>query len=68
MPEITLGEIHKVDIIESERGWGSKIDETKFFTSKKEAEDFVKEFNSKNDYSGPVPDWYVVAAYVGKIS
>lgn len=50
----------KVDIIESERDWGQKLDETREFESHEQAESFVNEFNSKNnlDY---VPDWYMYA-------
>jgi Asp-tRNA(Asn)/Glu-tRNA(Gln) amidotransferase C subunit len=50
----------RVDIIESERGWGQKIDEQKFFTDANEAYKFVEEFNAKN--TAPVaPDWYMQA-------
>lgn len=57
------GPVFKVEIIESERGWGSKVDEVKFFTSRDEAEAFCKNFNKDNnlDY---VPDWYMVARIV----
>ena len=50
----------RVDIIESERGWGQKIDETKYFDDANLAYKFVEEFNAKNnlDY---VPDWYMYA-------
>ena len=50
----------RVDIIESERGWGQKIDSQKFFESADDAYKFVDEFNAQNnkDY---VPDWYMVA-------
>ena len=34
---------YKVNIIESERGWGQKIDERLFFDSLREAEEFVKQ-------------------------
>jgi hypothetical protein len=47
-------------IIESERGWGRKIDEVKEFDTEKERDDFVKKFNSKNP-PGPAPDWYMIA-------
>ena len=59
MPELNLGETWKVEIIESERGWGSKVEEVKFFDNENDAA-FVSEFNSKNieDY---VPDWYMYA-------
>lgn len=52
-----------VEIIESERGWGQKVDEVRAFASRKEAEDFVKDFNSANT-SETVPDWYMVARIV----
>ena len=47
----------RVDILESERGWGQKIDSQKFFASADEAYKFVDEFNAQNnkDY---VQDWY----------
>lgn len=51
----------RVNIIESERGWGQKVDEVKEFDTRKEAEDFVREFNSANLTDGPVPDWYMMA-------
>lgn len=50
----------KVAIIESERGYGQKINEVKEFETYEEAEEFVKEFNAKNDLDY-VPDWYMVA-------
>jgi hypothetical protein len=51
---------YRVDLIESERGWGSKIDETRYFDDLKVAEDFVTDFNSQND-KNYVPDWYMYA-------
>ena len=57
---------YRVDIIESERGWGSKIDETKYFDSAESAKDFVKQYNAKND-KPVVPDWYMYAEYRGKV-
>lgn len=67
MAEIKIPRAYRVDIIESERGWGQKIDETKYFDNEAEAREFVKQYNSKNnlDY---VPDWYMRADYVGKVS
>ena len=49
-----------VDILESERGWGQKIDSTHLFNSLEEAEKFKEKFNSDNT-SETVPDWYMVA-------
>ena len=59
------GYAYRVDIIESERGWGSKVDETKYFESEAEAKEFCKEYNSTNP-PGPAPDWYMQANYVGR--
>lgn len=50
----------KVLIIESERGWGAKVDEVKEFDTKELAEAFIKEYNSKNT-EDTVPDWYMYA-------
>lgn len=47
-------------IVESERGWGQKIDEIKEFPSAEERDKFIAEFNSYNA-SSTVPDWYMVA-------
>jgi hypothetical protein len=55
----------KVAIIESERGWGRKVDEVKTFNTYDEAVAFQKEFNRPNeeDYAKTkrVPDWYMQA-------
>lgn len=52
----------KVHIWESERGWGSKIDEIKEFPTLAEAEKFVEEYNEKhNPPMYPAPDWYMYA-------
>lgn len=50
-----------VQIIESEKGWGQKIDEIKYFKSKAEADKFVEEFNSTNT-SESAPEWYMQAS------
>ena len=60
MPELNLGEIWKVGIIESERGWGQRVVEAKFFDNQKDAAAFVSEFNSEN-IEEHVPDWYMYA-------
>lgn len=56
----------EVLIIESERGWGQKVDEVKEFDTLEEAEKFVKEFNSYNNLK-VVPDWYMYAEIAKKI-
>ena len=65
MPEIKVS-AYRVDIIESERGWGQKVDEVKYFSNEVEAKEFVKLFNSKNT-SNNVPDWYMYADFRGKV-
>ena len=60
MAEIKLNNVWAVDIIESERGWGSKVDETKLFDSKESADAFVKEYN-KDNTAAVAPDWYMQA-------
>ncbi len=50
----------KVNIIESERGWGQKIDEVEEYDTYEEAAERIKSFNSKNTDS-VVPDWYMRA-------
>ncbi len=52
-----------VHIIESEKGWGQKVDEVKEFETKELAETFCKEYNAKNN-KDVVPDWYMYATIV----
>lgn len=55
------GQKVRVCIIESERGWGSKVDEVKYFDTRQEAEAFCKQYNSKNNLP-EVPSWYMYAS------
>ena len=50
----------KVTIIESERGWGQKVDEVKEFNSYEDAKRFQMEFNKENT-ALVAPDWYMAA-------
>ena len=68
MPEVKLTAAYRVDIIESERGWGSKIDETKYFDNEAEARKWANDYNAKYNTATQVPDWYMRADYVGKVS
>lgn len=52
-----------VHIIESERGWGQRVDEVKEFDSLKDADTFCKDFN-KDNTEDVVPDWYMAATIV----
>jgi hypothetical protein len=67
MPQIPVPTAYKVNIIESERGWGSKIDEVLYFDNEAEARAYVKNYNDTYNTATEVPDWYMVAEYVGKI-
>jgi len=53
----------KVAIIESERGWGMKIDEIKTFPTKEKALAFIKKYNSYNT-EPTAPDWYMRAELI----
>ena len=52
-----------VHVIESERGWGQKVEDVKEFDTRAEAETFVTKFNSSNTEAF-VPDWYMYAEIV----
>ena len=55
----------KVEVIESERGWGQKVDEVHWFTTEKKAKKFQDEINEPNRQNilngGSTPDWYMFA-------
>lgn len=67
MPRIDIQNMYRVDIVESERGWGQKIDESIYFDNADEAREYVYTYNLTHNPLGPVPDWYMVAQYVGKV-
>lgn len=50
----------KVPVIESERGWGQKVDYYAYFETIQSANQFIKEYNSQNNLPY-VPDWYMYA-------
>ena len=50
----------RVKVIESESGWGQKVNSIKEFDTYEEAKTFQTEFNSHNNYT-VVPDWYMYA-------
>lgn len=55
---------YQVDIMEYERGWGSRLDESIYFDNEDEALKYVERFNSANT-APTAPDWYMVAEYRG---
>lgn len=60
----------KVLIIESERGWGQKVDEVKEFDTEAEAEQFCRDYNTKFNPplkdGEPTPNWYMYARMDGQ--
>jgi hypothetical protein len=50
----------KIAVIESELGWGSKIDDWMVCLSITDAKAFTQEFNSKNT-DATAPNWYMIA-------
>ena len=59
--------LFRVDIIESERGWGSRVDEVKYFETMAEANAFCNQYNSHNT-AAVTPDWYMYADYRGPVA
>ena len=68
MSEVKVGPLYRVIIIESERDWGSKIDEVKYFSDSSSAKDFCDHYNEGLNKSDIIPDWYMVASYEGRIN
>jgi hypothetical protein len=52
---------YKVEMIESERGWGQKVDEVLWFKSEDKAKKYVEDYNGKYNNESSTPDWYIVA-------
>ncbi len=57
---------YQVVIIESERGWGQRVDEIRHFDSLKLAEQFVEDYNAANTLPR-TPDWYMFARLEGLV-
>ena len=55
-----MSQTFRVDLIEYERGWGSRIDDRLFFDDWDAAVKYVEKFNSENT-DAVVPDWYMIA-------
>ena len=66
MARIDRPRAFRVDLIEFERGWGSRVDDILFFDNEPEALKYVEDFNSRNTEK-TVPDWYMIAEYVGQV-
>jgi hypothetical protein len=66
MAQIKKPIAYRVDLVEHERGWGSKVDETLYFDNEDEARNYVQTFNTRNTVK-TAPDWYMVAEYRGLV-
>ena len=66
MARIDKPTAYRVDIIESERGWGQRVDETLYFDNEAEAREYCRNFNARNT-EAVAPDWYMRADYCGKV-
>lgn len=51
----------KAFIIESEAGWGSRIDETLEFDTREERDAYVAKYNATYNTAKKVPSWYMRA-------
>lgn len=58
-------EKHKVIIMESERGWGQRVDGVELYDTREQAEARISEVNAQNTET-TVPDWYMYAQYGGE--
>lgn len=59
---------YRVSIIESETGWGRKVDEVIYFDNEEEAIKYVSDYNKKyNLPTDHTPGWYMFAQYDGKV-
>jgi hypothetical protein len=66
MAQINKPIAYRVDLVEHERGWGSKLDESLYFDNEDEARNYVQTFNARNT-AKTAPDWYMVAEYRGLV-
>jgi len=55
-----MKKFYRVTIIESERGWGQRVDEEVEFPTLKAAKAFQIKYNEQNILTR-VPDWYMYA-------
>jgi len=66
MSRISLPKGYKVQVVEYERGWGSKVDESIYFDNEEEAKNYVTQYNKVNT-AKTAPDWYMIAKYCGQV-
>ena len=68
MPIIAkLPNAYRVNIIESEAGWGSKVDEVIYFDNEAEAKQYAETYNKAHNTLDHTPSWYMYAEYAGQV-
>ena len=63
----TVSKSIRVAIIESERGWGRKLEDVKTFPTMEAAQAFIKEYNAYNTAT-TAPDWYMQAELMDEVN
>lgn len=58
---------HRVNEWEYERGWGSRLEDVKYFKSKDDAVQYCKSYDDKYNTLSSAPDWYMKQEYVGMV-
>lgn len=66
MRNFNMNAKYQVSVIESERGWGQKVDEVRYFDTLKLAEQFIEDYNAGNN-SPVTPEWYMYARLDGLV-
>ncbi len=56
----------RVLMIESEAGWGQRVDEIKTFPSRAKAVAFAEAYNRRHNTAPTAPSWYVKAEVEGE--
>ena len=52
---------YRVDMLESEAGWGSRIDEVFYYKNQEDALEFVNRYNAEYNNQKTTPSWYIMA-------
>lgn len=61
-------ELYRVEEIEYERGWGSRLEEIYYFGTEEIAKKFCDAYDEKYNTADSTPDWYMKQNYSGKVA
>lgn len=56
-----------VDEIESEAGYGQRLEDQYLFPTEELAKEFVKAYNEKHNNQSTTPSWYMYQKYIGEV-